>query len=102
MKPAEYIDRVLNESTSRSFADFIQKKKTEFKDKFDDSGLAKKFIPYYENQNRIEVDVHGEGLKRGRVGVTTGWKPAFLLVLTSRSMGSSITLSDKDKIVREV
>jgi len=92
--------KVLNEG--HDYGSYIERKKAEFGDKFDDSELSKQFISYYENQKRIEVDVHGSGLKRGRVGITTGWKPVFLLVATTRSMGSSVTLSDKDKIIRVV
>jgi hypothetical protein len=40
--------------------------------------------------------------KRGTVGVTTGWKPCFLLMLTKRSIGSSHTLSARDSILRTI
>lgn len=94
-------ESVLLEET-RNYKDFINRKKKQYGDKFDDSDLSKQFIPYFENQKRIEVDLYGEDKKRGRVGVTTGWKPVFLLMLSTRSTGSAILLSDKDKIIKVV
>ena len=66
--------------------------------------LSGKFIPYFRKGQRITVsfcDKDGKEYerKRGTVGITTGWKPVFLLMLTKRSHGSSWTLSDKDKII---
>lgn len=65
----------------------------------DYSKCATKFIPYYENQQRIKVDVIGMGIKSGTVGKTIGWKPVFILMLRSNSTGSSIILTDKDEIL---
>ncbi len=85
---------------SRSFSEYIKRKKAEYGNKFDDSDLAKQFIPFYENQKRIKVDMYIEGkVVSGTVGVTTGWKPVFLLMRTSRSIGSSYVLSKRDRIV---
>jgi hypothetical protein len=67
-------------------------------DNFDDSDLSTQFIPYFESGQRIKVNFGGFELT-GRVGVTTGRKPAFLLMRTSRSYGSPWVLSDKDSIV---
>ena len=64
--------------------------------KFSDSDLAKQFVPYFESGQRIEVKfIWGDKieLKRGTVGVTTGWKPVFLLMKNSRSIGSSDILT---------
>ena len=84
----------------RNYQDWIREKKSNAKD-FDDSDLSKQFIPYFESGQRIIVTSYGE-VKRGYVGVTTGWKPCFLLMNNTRSMGSSDTLSDKDEIVGTV
>jgi hypothetical protein len=67
---------------------------------FDDSELAKSFIPYFENGQRIEVETHYEGKKCGYVGVTTGWRPAFILIFNKRAHGSSVVLCDTDKVLR--
>lgn len=94
----------------KNYQDFIDQKTRQYGDKFDDTGLSKQFITYYENQRRIEVDFCSKDgrvyeTKRGRVGVTTEWRPRFLLVLTPRSLGSvyrkfnpRYCLSDNDKI----
>lgn len=92
----------------RSYADFVARKRAEYGDKFDDSDLAPQFIQYYESGARIEVEFVSSTTgkpyetKRGRVGVTTGWKPVFLLMLTTRSMGSPYTLGKNDRVVRFV
>ncbi len=65
----------------------------------DYSGIAKKFASYYGTNERIKVEFsHGEILT-GTVGMTTGWKPVFLLIARSNSIGSSDILSDDDKII---
>lgn len=86
----------------RSFNGYVDRKRQEFGNEFDTSNLDERFIPYYENQKRIEVEFNGNERKRGRVSVTTGRKPVFILMLTSRSMGSSWILDKTCKIVREV
>jgi len=63
---------------------------------------ATQFIPYFENQRRIEVVFVSGTVKRGRVGITTGWRPAFLLMLRSTSIGSQYILRDSDRIVKEI
>jgi len=85
----------------RNFKDYTTRALAKHGDKFDSSDLASQFIPYFESQARIEVDF-GYEKKRGRIGVTTGWKPCFLLMLTTRSIGSSYTLSVSDKVVKVV
>ena len=65
----------------------------------DYSDIAKQFIPYFESKKRIKVKFHYGEIKSGTVGMTSGWKPVFLLMLRSNSTGSSYTLSDKDEIL---
>lgn len=84
------------------YTDFVERKKREFGEKFDNSELAENFIPYYNSGERVEVKFSYGDIKRGTIGITTGWKPCFLLMLTKRSMGSSWTLSGKDKVVKVV
>lgn len=70
---------------------------------FDDSELCPKFVPYFENECRIKVRytfASGEVYERtGTVGVTSGWKPAFLLMHRSSDISSSDVLSERDEIV---
>jgi len=85
----------------RSYQEYIARKKREFGNKFDDSELNPEFIPFFESGERIEVDF-GYEVKRGTIGVTTGWRPCFLLMLTRRSRGSSYTIGKNDKILQVV
>jgi len=82
-----------------SYKEYIDRKNAEYGIKFNAIDLAKKFIPYYENQERIKVKFSSGDIKSGRVGVTTGWKPVFILMLTSRSHGSSWILRDNDMVL---
>lgn len=81
------------------FEDLLVSKREEHGSKFDDSHLAKEFIPFFNSGARIEVEFGGE-IKRGTVGVTSGWRPMFLLMLTKRSIGSSYLLDNKCKILK--
>ena len=82
-----------------NYLDYVNRKQKEYPETFDPSNLAKKFRGYFESGARIKVKTsYGEEMT-GTVGVTTGWRPVFLLMRTKRSMGSSITLSEKDEIV---
>ena len=81
----------------KSYAEYITRKKVEYGNKFDTSELNQNFVKYYENGKRITVDF-GYEKKRGTIGVTTGWKPVFLLMLTKRSLGSEYTINQKAKV----
>lgn len=81
------------------FEEYLQKKKREYGEKFDPSSLAPQFIPYFNNERRIIVQIkHGEEIS-GKVGVSTGWRPVFLLLKKSTSTGSSDILGQEDLIV---
>lgn len=72
---------------------------------FDPSDLAPQFVPYFnERKTRIEVETtFADGTthrRTGYVGITTGWKPAFLLMHASNHHGSSDVLSVNDKVLR--
>jgi hypothetical protein len=81
----------------RNYQELIDRKRREHGEKFDTSDLNPDFIPYYENGARITVDF-GYEKKRGTIGVTTGWKPCFLLLLRKNSSGSSYTIGKNDKV----
>ena len=87
----------------KNYKDYIAKKMDEYGSKFDPVHLAKapQFIPYYENGERIEVDF-GYEKKRGTIGVTTGWEPIFILMLTKRSLGSSYILKGTEMITKVI
>lgn len=80
------------------YQSLIGRRKVQYGDKFSDRNLDPRFVRYYENGERIKVETCGMVLT-GTIGVTTGWVPSFLLMRTSRSMGSPWTLGPKDKII---
>ena len=85
-----------------SFSDYLSRKKNEYGDKFDDSNLNKEFVPHFESQKRVEVTDQFGGKTKGRIGVTTGWKPAFLLMTHGNSKGSSYVIGPKHKVTEIV
>lgn len=83
----------------RSYEDLLCRRIAEYgKDKFDASELDRRFLGYFESGQRIKVNTCGMVLT-GTVGVTTGWKPCFILMRTARSRGGSWTLGPKDVIL---
>jgi len=80
------------------YEDYIRHKQVEYGSKFDSSELAPKFIRYFNSGERIKVGIYGDVLT-GTVGVTTGWKPVFLLMRTSRSLGSGDMLREDNQII---
>ena len=73
--------------------------------KFDECLLAPNFKPYYRGP-RIEVRTHNPDgttfTRRGRVGITSGYCPVFILLPRSDSRSSSDILKDTDEIVRVI
>lgn len=87
----------------RSFATYITNKEKQFAKSshpFDRSKLDPRFVKYYENGDRIKVTIYGV-VKTGTVGITTGWKPVFLLLRDRRSVGSSDILDAGVELVAE-
>ena len=79
----------------RNYRDFINRNTLRYGKKFDPSNLDNRFLKYYENGERIKVRYWDMEIT-GTVGVTTGWKPCFLLMRKSNSIGSCWTLESKD------
>ena len=86
----------------KSFTEFLARRGEKYPEKFSSEDLAEKFVPYYKNGARIEVRFSSGEVKRGTVGVTTGWRPCFILMLRRDSIGSSWTLGKNDEIIREI
>ena len=53
-------------------------------------------IPYF-GMRRVEGTGQYE-VRRGRIGITTGWAPALLLLHNATSIGSSDLLGPDDKV----
>lgn len=71
--------------------------------RFSEGGLAPQFRPYYHGP-RLEVrTTYSDGTtytRRGRIGITTGHVPVFVLLPRRDSHSSSDILDDRDEIVR--
>jgi len=77
------------------------------------SDLDERFAPYFESGERVEVewkegyeDYSGYGGRtKGRkarfyVGISTGWKPIYLMIQRKDSVGGSAILSQVVKSIR--
>lgn len=92
--------------THGTIEQYIARKKREFPS-FDPSALAPQFWPYFGTDTRIRVERTHDSVpleeccrtRTGRVGITTGWRPVFLLIHRSSDHGSSYMLGRDDKIV---
>lgn len=90
----------VKQNDTEYYRDFIARKQAEYGDRFDPSGLDPRYIPYFHSDVRIKVETGDGGMVlTGTVGVTTGWKPSFLLMRTARSHGSSWLLGKDERIV---
>jgi hypothetical protein len=81
-----------------NFDEFLERAKRKHGSIFSDRELSKKFIPFYRTGQRIRIRTFGE-IVTGTVSATTGWIPVFILMRTSRSIGSMYTLKDTDEIL---
>lgn len=81
-----------------NFQDYLSRKRHEYGEKFDVSHLDDRFVRYFQTGERIKVEIYGE-VKHGTVGVTTGWRPAFLLMARSNCIGSTEILDAKARIL---
>ncbi len=61
--------------------------------------LASNFIRFYNSGERVKVATCYGEFKYGTIGITTGWRPSFLLMRTRTQLGSSDTLSELDQVV---
>jgi hypothetical protein len=74
--------------------------------KWDPSELeatASRFAPHYHSGDRVKVRTTYESgyvhERTGTISTSTGWKPAWLLVFRSNSIGSHDVLGPNDEIV---
>lgn len=85
-----------------SYAQYQVHKRRQFGAQFSTTDLAPQFVPYFESGARIEVRSPSGWTRRGRVGITTGWRPAFLLMSRTNCRGSSDVLGAGETVVRVV
>lgn len=82
----------------RNLREHIQRKQREYGDTFDASDLNPAFSRYFETGERIKARVYGETVT-GTVGMTTGWKPVFLLMRRANAIGSSYCLGKDAQVL---
>jgi len=87
-----------------TWQDYERLWRAEHGNRLDLSELHEKFRRYFLSHQRVKVRAYypesGESYTRtGRVGKTTGWRPAFLLMHRSSDRGSSDVLSERDEVV---
>lgn len=89
---------------NRELADTLDCLRREHGAKFSESGLVDRFRPYFRGP-RIEVRrTYPSGevwIRRGRVDISCGWVPCFLL-MKPNAIGSSDTLGPDDEIARVI
>ena len=74
-----------------NYDEMVANKKAQYGGKFDASDLDARFVRYFNSGERIRVettDGDAVDVRTGTVGVTTGWRPAFLLIHRSNASGS--------------
>lgn len=74
-------------------------KRAQWGEKYDPSDLAPQFVKYYNSGERVRVRFAHGTVATGTVGVTTGWKPCFLLMRRRTDRGSSWTLGANDRVI---
>ena len=90
----------------RTYERYVTRKQHEYGTQFCPPSREEvaRFGPYLGDRNvRVTVSRTFESgeteTRTGYIGITTGWKPAFLLISRINSTGSSDVLSAKDVIV---
>lgn len=91
--------------TVQTYSAMVERFRRQWGEKFDPSSLeevAPSIRRFYGEETRVIVErTYSDGSthrRAGRISVTTGWRPAFLLVRRSSDMGSSDVLSADDRI----
>lgn len=78
---------------STHYEDMVERFTKRHGDKFSEENLDQRFRPFYDSQQRIQVQYIGSEQKHyGTVGITSGWKPMFILMNNARARSSSVTL----------
>lgn len=72
--------------------------RAKYGDKWDASELVEPWATWYHQDARVMVD-YGHETVCGRVSVTGGWRPSFLLMRRTSDIGSAYLLDDRCKLV---
>ena len=86
-----------------SYADLVRRGIARHGERFDTCELLPAFRRWYESGDRVRVRyTYTDGTHEdstGTIGVTTGWRPAFLLMHSVRSHGSSYVIGSHDRVI---
>ena len=82
----------------RNFDAYVNRARATHGAELDLSEIPAKFLPYFQTGQRIRVRMYDQEIT-GTVSVTTGWRPALLLMRRSNASGSSDLLRDDTEIV---
>jgi len=82
------------------YDDLLRRRQNQYGSLFSSADLTPAFVSAFNTGERITVEFDWGERRRGTVGVTTGWRPTFILMLTRRSLGSSYALTERDKEIR--
>lgn len=85
------------------YEETLLRKRSQFGDKFDCSELAAvspAIREAYNSRHRTRIQFPDNSTADGYVGITTGWRPAFILLYNKRSISSAIVLGPDDHVVR--
>lgn len=81
------------------YAEAVARGRARHGDRYREPEAADRFAYWMDSGDRIKVRVYGDEEVTGTVSITTGWHPAFILMRTSRSIGSSILLDERAEVV---
>ena len=82
-----------------TYLQLVQRGQERHGDKFSEADLVEKFRHYFVTGERIKVRDSSGWERTGTVGVTTGWRPAFLLMHRSNAIGPWDVLSASDEVI---
>lgn len=88
-------------ASNTEYERLVQTKKSQYGSKFDASDLAPQFRRHFHTGQRLKVRNIDGRERTGTVGVTTGWKPVFILMHRSTDHGSTDVLGKYDVVVAE-
>jgi hypothetical protein len=80
-----------------AYAEAVARGRARHGDKYREPSGAATFGPYLRGP-RVRVRYPDGETQTGYIGLSTGWWPTFLLMLTSRSISSAYTLDERHTI----
>jgi len=86
-------------NTLTRFGEYCSRAIREYGVKFSDAELYPAFVPYFNSRERVKIQFAHGGTDTGTIGVTTGWRPVFLLMRRKSDRGSSLVLGPNDKVI---